>query len=254
MFHNPVAPPVVGVPECYYASPLVAGLTDRVDLSLRVLPADGLAAALETHACACALVSPAVLLHSSELSVLPGAGVVARETAPTERLLTALPLEAIRRIAVLPGAEHHETVVRVLFAERGITPPTFRPGVEGGEDARLVSGNAGLAVSRETPGFDLGSLWLETTGLPLVLGVWACTTTAPSRMLRHVLGESARQGEAYQAANNTDRPALCTIEQDALDHLYFRLLSLESDSVRALHTLALRHTSGETIAESIVFC
>jgi len=43
-------------------------------------------------------------------------------------------------------------------------------------DAKLLIGDAALKSAFEdpTPHYDLGRLWLERTGLPMVFAVWAC--------------------------------------------------------------------------------
>lgn len=256
MFQSPHEAPAVTAPHCYYARPLVHGLERRLDLDLALHDDAAAEHTLATGACACGLVSPTALLANPHLSVLPGAGAVARESIPTERLVTRTPLEHIRHIEVAPGAGRLETYVRVAFAERGLTPPVFTPAGKDGAglcDAVLVSGDAGLAHI-QSPGHDLGVLWRETTGLPMVLAVWACGPGAPYRRLRHILAEAARHGEealALEAAGTARSDGSSRMVQE---YLYFRVLSLESDSIRALHELARRYAICETTGESIAFC
>jgi chorismate dehydratase len=49
-------------------------------------------------------------------------------------------------------------------------------------DATLLIGDAALKSAFEdpTPHHDLGRLWLERTGLPMVFAVWACPEPVPS--------------------------------------------------------------------------
>jgi chorismate dehydratase len=51
-----------------------------------------------------------------------------------------------------------------------------------GADATLLIGDAGLRSAFEdpTPHYDLGRLWLERTGLPMVFAVWACPDPPPA--------------------------------------------------------------------------
>ena len=253
MLPYPLQTPAIAVPDCYYVRPLLHGLHLREDLSLRSCEPDGLMDVLSDPACCCAFVSPTALLRDDRLSVLPGAGAVAREAAVSERLITSAPLEAVRTVAVAPGAAHLVDYIRVLFAERGLPQPDFfaeGDGAATAEIARLVSGDSGLAHDAAIPGHDVGALWKECTGMPMVLGLWACTPMAPYRLLRQVLGEAARQEEEALAG----KAATSGAEVATKDHLYYRLLSLESDSIRTLHALARRHAICETSAESIAFC
>jgi len=256
MFDSPQGIPTILAPDCFYARPLLHGLEDRLDVRLKTVHSDTIDDAVAAGKCACALVPPAALLRNPQLSVLPGAGVVAKHDTPTERLVGNVPLEHMRTIAVEATARHLETSVRILFAERGLEQPVFIADSAddgGSSDARLVSGDTGLKYAA-SPGQDLGALWHETTGLPMVLALWVCGPMAPYRLLRQVLAEASRAGEERLAGDAQD-PERNTMGLNTMrTHLYYRLLSLESDSVRALHELARKHAIGETIVESIAFC
>ena len=60
----------------------------------------------------------------------------------------------------------------------------------GGGDAKLLIGDAALKSAFEdpTPHYDLGRLWLERTGLPMVFAVWA----APEPVARALPSSSTR--------------------------------------------------------------
>ena len=60
------------------------------------------------------------------------------------------------------------------------TPSTCRSAKKA--DATLLIGDAALRSAFEdpTPHYDLGRLWLERTGLPMVFAVWACPEPAPA--------------------------------------------------------------------------
>jgi len=242
MFPNPFIPPVVAVPPWPTVAPLITGLEDRGDLKLLTLTPDQIIVSLCEHRCACALVSPACLLDESELHVLPGAGFVVRDTATSERLLADGPLESVRRIQVTPGAEFLTLYVRVLFLERGLPMPEMIPVRDDGDsDATLISGvdvEHGICA-----GYDVAAMWRECTDTPLVLGVWACRSDGPIRLMRHVLGEAAQRGEAMHDESGT-----------ASRNYYYRMLSAESDCIRTLHHLARRHAIAGATVESIGFC
>jgi predicted solute-binding protein len=242
MFQNTFIPMEIGVPPWPAIAPLVLGLKERGDMRLLTLTPEQIAVSLRGDHCACALIAPALLLDDPELHVLPGAGLVVRETGTSERLVCDAPLESIRRVFVTPGAEALTLYVRLLFAEQGLSIPEFNSAQDGSaSDATLISG-----VERDhgnIAGHDVAAMWRECTDTPMVLGVWACRSNGPIRVMRHVLGETAIRGEAdLDGANAVTR------------NYYYRMLSAESDSIRALHRLARKHAIAGATVESIGFC
>lgn len=242
MVQSPFLPPLIGVPSWPHAAPLLSGLDERGDLRLAAMPVEAIAEALRLQACACALVPPCVLLDDPALCVIPGAGLAAREGGTTERLITTRALESVRRIQVTPEARHLVIYIQIIFAERGLPMPEFvPPNTADHGDARLVSGAGKKGPSGE--GHDVAELWRALTGTPLVLGVWACHGNGPIRLLRTVLGEASRRGEM---ALNRD--------VSGGGEYYYRILSAESDCLRALHRLARQHAIAGASVESIAFC
>ena len=67
-------------------------------------------------------------------------------------------------------------------------------------DATLLIGDAALKSAFEdpTPHHDLGRLWLERTGLPMVFAVWACPDPPPPQLpeLEDALVASVRRARA----------------------------------------------------------
>lgn len=242
MVQSPFLTPLVGVPTWPHAAPLLTGLDERGDLRLAAMPVEAIAEALRLQACACALVPPCVLLDDPALCVIPGAGLAAQEGGTTERLITTGALESVHRIAVTPEARHLVIYLQIIFAEQGLAMPEFVPPdmAERG-DALLVSGPGETVQSGE--GHDVAELWRALTGTPLVLGVWVCHGNGPIRLLRTVLGEASRRGEV-ELNKNVSGAA----------EYYYRILSAESECLRALHRLARRHAIAGASVESIAFC
>src|SRR5918911_259090 len=79
------------------------------------------------------------------------------------------PLERLRSVAVTPESATTVVLTKVLFPDAEHVPL--------GEEAEatLLIGDAALESAFEdpTPHHDLGRLWLERTGLPMVFAVWA---------------------------------------------------------------------------------
>src|SRR5207245_9074207 len=85
------------------------------------------------------------------------------------------PLGQVRAVAVAPASATSVVLTKVLLPEAEHVPL----GEEA--DAKLLIGDAALRSAFEdpTPHYDLGRLWLERTGLPMVFAVWAAPEPAP---------------------------------------------------------------------------
>jgi len=107
--------------------------------------------------------------HATSLRLLPRLCVSSEGAVESIQLVTKTPLERLRTIAVTPESATSVVLARVLFPHADHVPL--------GEDAeaKLLIGDAALRSAFEdpTPHHDLGRLWLERTGLPMVFAVWA---------------------------------------------------------------------------------
>lgn len=107
--------------------------------------------------------------HADELILLPSSCISSDGAVDSVQLVTDLPLPAIQTIAVTAESAASVALVRILFPEARIVPE--------GEpaDANLMIGDRALrsALDDATPHHDLGALWRERTGLPMVFAVWA---------------------------------------------------------------------------------
>src|SRR2546421_234736 len=106
---------------------------------------------------------------ASSLRLLPRLCVSSEGAVESIQLISKTPLSRIRTVAVTPESATSVVLTRVLFPEAEQVPL--------GEDAeaKLLIGDAALKSAFEdpTPHHDLGRLWLERTGLPMVFAVWA---------------------------------------------------------------------------------
>ena len=86
----------------------------------------------------------------------------------------AVPLERIRSVAVTA-----ESATSVVLAAS--FPGARQVPLGEDADAKLLIGDAALRSAFEdpTPHHDLGRIWTERTGLPMVFAVWACLDPAP---------------------------------------------------------------------------
>jgi chorismate dehydratase len=107
--------------------------------------------------------------HAERLRILPRLCVSSEGAVDSIQLVSRLPLERVRSIAVTPESATSAVLVKVLLPEAEHVP------LDQEADARLLIGDAALKSAFEdpTPHHDLGRLWLERTGLPMVFAVWA---------------------------------------------------------------------------------
>ena len=86
------------------------------------------------------------------------------------QLITRRPLEQVRTVAVTPESATSVVLTKVLLGDVELVP------LDQPADARMLIGDAALRSAFEdpTPHYDLGRLWQERTGLPMVYAVWAC--------------------------------------------------------------------------------
>src|SRR4029077_18751060 len=85
------------------------------------------------------------------------------------QLVSRLALERVRTVAVTPESATSVVLTKVLLPEAEHVP------LGEAADATLLIGDAALKSAFEdpTPHHDLGRLWLERTGVPMVFAVWA---------------------------------------------------------------------------------
>src|SRR5207253_7973813 len=79
------------------------------------------------------------------------------------------PLEHVRTVAVTPESATSVVLTKVLLPAAEHVP------LGEAAEAKLLIGDAALKSAFEdpTPHHDLGRMWLERTGLPMVFAVWA---------------------------------------------------------------------------------
>lgn len=127
--------------------------------------------------------------------LLPSLCVGSDGAVESVQLVTQLPLPAVRSVAVTSQSATSVALVQVLVPHAEILPEAEAA------DARLLIGDAALhsAFSDPTPHHDLGALWRERTGLPMVFAVWAaqrdCDPSALARIDRALSGAVAEASE-----------------------------------------------------------
>src|SRR5262245_47458528 len=132
--------------------------------------------------------------HAHRLRILPRLCVSSEGAVDSIQLVSKTPLEHVRTVAVTPESATSVVLTKVLLPDAEHVP------FDEPADARLLIGDAALKSAFEdpTPHYDLGRLWLERTGLPMVFAVWAAPepVAAGLRDLAHPLVASVRMARA----------------------------------------------------------
>jgi chorismate dehydratase len=107
--------------------------------------------------------------NADSLRLLPRLCVGSEGAVDSIQLVTKTPLDRVRTVAVTPESATSVVLTKVLIPEAVHVP------LDEDAEARLLIGDAALKSAFEdpTPHHDLGRLWLERTGLPMVFAVWA---------------------------------------------------------------------------------
>jgi chorismate dehydratase len=113
--------------------------------------------------------------NADRLRLLPRLCVASEGAVDSIQLVTRVPLEQVRLVAVTPESATSVALTTVLLPEAEHAPLEAYEACEA--EAKLLIGDAALKSAFEdpTPHHDLGRLWLERTGLPMVFAVWACS-------------------------------------------------------------------------------
>jgi chorismate dehydratase len=116
--------------------------------------------------------------NADRLRLLPRLCVSSEGAVDSIQLVSPIPPSRLRSIAVTPESATSVVLARVLFPHA-----THVPAGEPAE-AKLMIGDEALRSAFEdpTPHYDLGKLWQERTGLPMVFAVWACAKEAAARI------------------------------------------------------------------------
>jgi chorismate dehydratase len=149
--------------------------------------------------------------NAERLRLLPRLCVSSEGAVESIQLISKTPLERIRSVAVTPESATSVVLTKVLLPDAEHVPL----GEEA--EAKLLIGDAALKSAFEdpTPHYDLGRLWLERTGLPMVFAVWAAPEpTHPELLeLEEALVASVRAARAepellaYESSERYGYPA-----------------------------------------------
>ena len=193
-----------------------------------------------------------------DLAILPGVAIAAVRAVRSILLVSKVPLEQIRTVALDTSSMTSVALTKVLFAKwwgggREFTP--MNPELDemlAQHDAGLVIGDPALRIDRtQYRTIDLAEEWIQLTGKPFVFAFWAvrqaCLSGASSWQELAEMFQSSRdhglQPKALDRIAKEWSPRLGLTETDVLQYLTRHIhYELDPACLEGL-TLFLRHAA-----------
>jgi chorismate dehydratase len=197
------------------------------------LPSD-CARALEAGTADIGIIPAAAYAQVRNLIVLPGVAIASRRPVRSILLVSKLPVDRIRTVALDTSSMTSVGLTKILFKKwlgGGRTFTAMAPDIEkmlASHDAGLVIGDPALQIDRSRyVTLDLAEEWIRYTGKPFVFAFWAVRQDAlrdlaPSQDLAAVFQQSRDHG---LEPSNLDQIShewaarLCISEADARSYL-----------------------------------
>jgi chorismate dehydratase len=134
--------------------------------------------------------------------LLPSMCVGSDGAVDSVQLVTDLPLDRVRTIAATSQSATSATLARVLLPNAELLAEDAEA------DAKLLIGDNALRSALEDPTrhHDLGELWRERTGRPMVFAVWAARAEIAPERLAGV--DAALRAAVVEASENARQVAL----------------------------------------------
>ena len=147
---------------------------------------------------------PAIEYHRlEEAEIMGGISIASKARVRSVLLLSHLPIEAVRSVAVDTSSRTSAAFLRILlgrFYSRNVSflPAAPRPDeMLKQADAALVIGDPALAYRGPARIYDLAEEWKRFTGLPFVFAFWAGRREKDLSSYRHDFEESRDFGLAH---------------------------------------------------------
>ncbi|QDV64805.1 menaquinone biosynthetic enzyme MqnA/MqnD family protein [Crateriforma conspicua] len=236
----------IGAVSYLNTKPLIASLRDRLadrgQLTLN-LPSR-LADDLNEGRLDVALIPIIESFRTPGLRVISDAGIACRGPVWSVRLLSRVPIDQIRTLALDEGSRTSAAMVQVLLWERyGLRPQTVPLGMEQlpesvAADAILIIGDRAMHPEQGVYEqiLDLGDQWCRWTELPFVFAAWVARPGVDVSGLAEILQASRDDGlKAVQSIARREAARHGLTTEDLID--YFRVnlhYRLEAGELRAM--------------------
>jgi chorismate dehydratase len=197
------------------------------------LPSD-CARALQAGAADIGIIPAAAYAEVPGLTVLPGVAIASRRPVRSILLVSQLPLEKIRTVALDTSSLTSVALTKVLFEKwlgGGRTFTSMAPDIEkmlASHDAGLVIGDPALQIDQSRyRTLDLAEEWIRYTGKPFVFAFWAVRQDAlrgavPAQDLASVFQQSRDHGLEPRSLDRISRewaPRLSLTESGVRSYL-----------------------------------
>ena len=209
---------------------------------------------------------PVIEMARQKLEYFPGTGIACHGPVRSILLISKVPMKQIRTLAADAGSRSSVMLARVILAEKyGVEPivitrPADLAPMLGEADAALIIGDPALKLDPATLPFetqDLGGVWNEMTGLPMVFAVWAGRKEVMLDRYRRAFDASCRYGIEHAADIARDQPATRGIAEPlAFDyltrHIVFELGPRDYEGMKLYIDSALRLERSKTAVPGAV--
>lgn len=146
---------------------------------------------------------PVIEMARQGLDYFRGVGIACHGPVRTILLISKVPFAKIRTLATDAGSRSSVMLSRIILAEKyGVSPrlisrPANLADMLTEADAALIIGDAALELDLAKLPFetlDLGQVWNEMTGLPMVFAVWSGRKEIMQERYEQAFVESCRYG------------------------------------------------------------
>ncbi len=191
------------------------------------------------------------LARQPDLLALGGCSIACDGPVRSILLVSTKPLEQVRTIAADTGSRTSVAMTQVLLDARFGANPEMLPqapqldAMLARADAALIIGDPPLRIDpamRECAGravevHDMGQMWVETTGLPMVFAVWAVKENAADRVSQEPFVASkdyglARLDEIVEVESKRLNLAPELVDVYLREHIRYDLGELEAQGLR----------------------
>jgi chorismate dehydratase len=223
------------------------GLEGR-DFEISYTLPSGCAAALQAGSADIGIIPAAAYTTISDLLILPEVAIAARRAVRSILLVSKVPREEIRSVAMDTSSMTSVALTTVLFDKwwgggRSFTAmaPELDPMLSQ-HDAALVIGDPALRIERSKYfTYDLAQEWIRLTGRPFVFAFWAIRAAAAASAPRDLAGIFRRSRDHGLEAANLDvicrewGPRVGLSEPDTLSYLTQNIhYSLDEDCLEGM--------------------
>ena len=181
-----------------------------------------------------------------DLVILPGVAIASKQAVRSILLVSKVPIEQIKTVALDTSSMTSGALTKVLFAKCWKRTPEFKPMAPDIDqmlhehDAGLVIGDPALQIDRSRYiTFDLAEEWICFTGKPFVFAFWAVRRAAAQETdldLASIFQQSRDHGleHVHQIAKNW-APRLGLTEETVISYLRENIhYSLDNDCLEGL--------------------